>query len=73
MVIIHKKRVSINILDMDPGTVFFSGSGDLMMVTDDRNAVDNVAACVNLKTGSIRYYYDGELGIPQCLTTVEVE
>ena len=73
MVIIHKERVAIPILDMEPGTVFFSESGDLMMMTDDKNAIDNVASCVNLNTGAIKYFYDGELGIPHRIKTAEVE
>lgn len=72
MVIIHKERVAVPVPEMEPGTVFFDGGGHLMMVSDDRES-EMMVACVDLGTGSIRYYYNNELGIPSAITKMEVE
>lgn len=72
MVIIHKERVAIPVPEMEPGAVFFDGGGHLMMVTDDKES-DEMAVCVDLGTGSIRYYYNNEVGIPSAIIKMEVE
>lgn len=73
MVIIHKERVAIPVPEMEPGTVFFDGRGRLMMATDDKDDVDNWVLCVDLGNGNMSHYDDGDVAIPQKITTVEVE
>jgi hypothetical protein len=58
---------------MEPGTVFFDNGGRLMMVTDDSDAADRMAVCVDLGSGVIRYYYDNDIAIPSKIVTMEVE
>lgn len=72
MVIIHKERVAIPVPEMEPGTVFFDGDGHLMMVTDDKES-EMMVVCVDLGTGTNRFYYNNEVGIPSAITKVEVE
>lgn len=72
MVIIHKERVSVPVPEMEPGTVFFDGGGHLLMVTDDKEP-GMMVVCVDLGTGSIRYYYNNEVGIPSVIIKMEVE
>lgn len=73
MVIIHKERVSIQVIEMDPGTVFFNKSGRLCMVTDEYDDVDGMRIVVDLQSGATFPYYGTEIAIPQKITTVEVE
>lgn len=73
MVIIHKERVSVPVITMESGTVFFNKSGRLFMVTDEYDDVDGMRIVVDLQSGSASPYYGNEIAIPQKITTVEVE
>lgn len=73
MVIIHKERVSVSVPTMKPGTVFFDKGGRLMMVTDDSDAVDKMAVCVDLSSGVLHYFYDSDIAIPSKIVAMEVE
>lgn len=73
MVIIHKERVSVPVPTMNPGTVFFDNGGHLMMVTDDSDAADKMAVCVDLSSGVLHYFYDSDIAIPCKITSLEVE
>ena len=72
MVIIHKERVAVPVPEMEPGTVFFDEGGHLMMVTDDKEP-GGMVVCVDLRTGTIRYHYNNDVGIPSTITKMEVE
>ena len=73
MVIIHKERVSVPVITMEPGTVFFNKSGRLFMVTDESDDVDGMRIVVDLQSGATFPHYGDEIAIPQKITTVEVE
>lgn len=75
MVIIHKERVAVPVLDMEPGTAFFNDSGDLLIVTDDKDLdePDPIVQCVNIKTGYTTFCYKWECAVPVKITMVEVE
>lgn len=73
MVIIHKERVSIEVVEMEPGTVYFDEGGNLFMVTDDKGSVTGVISVVNIKTGSLHLVYPGDIAQPLKIATVEVE
>lgn len=73
MVIIHKERVAVPVPAMEPGTVFFDKGGRLMMVTDDSDAADKMAVCVDLGSGVIHYFYDSDIAIPSKIVTMEVQ
>lgn len=74
MVIIHKERVAIPILDMEPGTVYFDKGGNLLMVTDDKDCVNGGVSVVDIKTGAVYWIYPESIAHPPLkITTVEVE
>lgn len=74
MVIIHKERVAVPVTEMEPGTVFFDDGGNLCMVTDDKESVSGVVSVVDIKTGSLHWFYhNDDLALPLKILSLEVE
>lgn len=73
MKIVHKQRVAIKIGEMRFGLCFFNESGNLYMVTDEKDDVTGSRTVVRLETGRLVQMSCDDVAVPVHLVTVEVE